>query len=384
MRNREQAEMDRRRDRMLGALALVGGAGFFLALPFALQAGAEFFLPLTAALVIAIALVPFLEWMERRSVPSKLAALIAVIFFLTICNVALVLIIVPATDWFEILPQRIPQIQANLAPLIDFYSQLQRFVDETVQMLATGPVAAAQTAAVEAPRSLLELAATSAPSAIIQMLFALLVIYFFLASWTSLRNQTISSRDSFDGALTIARVIQNVVDATSAYVTTIAVINLSLGMAVAMALYLIAMPSPLMWGGIVALLNFIPYFGPILAAILLGLGGLMIFNDIWLALLPALIQISFHVVEANVITPLVLGRRLTMNPLLILVSLSFWGWVWGTPGALLAVPLLIILQTVIAAAGKPDIAGFLFEHGTLMHGYREELPDNLQKNAEES
>src|SRR3546814_16078177 len=88
---------------------------------------------------------------------------------------------------------------------------------------------------------------------------------------------------------------------------------------------------------------------------------------VWLALLPALIQVSFHLVEANAITPLVLGRRLTMNPLLILVSLSFWGWVWGTPGALLAVPLLIILQTVIAAAGQPDIAGFLFEHGPLMH-----------------
>lgn len=375
--------MERRRDRLLGALALIGGAGFLLAFPFAMQAGAEFFLPLTAALVIAIALVPFLEWMERRGVPSKLAALVAVVFFLTICNVALVLIIVPATDWFRILPDRISQIQANLAPLIDFYSQLQRLVDETVQMLASGPVAAAQTAAVEAPRSLLELAATSAPSAIIQMLFALLVIYFFLASWTSLRNQTISSRESFDGALTIARVIQNVVDATSAYVTTIAIINISLGIAVAITLYLIDMPSPLMWGGIVALLNFIPYFGPILAAILLALGGLMIFNDVWLALLPALIQVSFHVVEANVITPLVLGRRLTMNPLLILVSLSFWGWVWGTPGALLAVPLLIILQTVIAAAGRPDIAGFLFEHGTLLHSYHEEFPDNLQKRVED-
>lgn len=375
--------MERRRDRLLGALALIGGAGFVLAFPFAMQAGAEFFLPLTAALVIAIALVPFLEWMERRGVPSKLAALVAVVFFLTVCNVALVLIIVPATDWFQILPDRISQIQANLAPLIDFYSQLQRLVDETVQMLAAGPVAAAQTVAVEAPRSLLELAATSAPSAIIQMLFALLVIYFFLATWTNLRNQTISSRESFDGALTIARVIQNVVDATSAYVTTIAIINISLGIAVAIALYLIDMPSPLMWGGIVALLNFIPYFGPILAAVLLALGGLMIFDDIWLALLPALIQVSFHVVEANVITPLVLGRRLTMNPLLILVSLSFWGWVWGTPGALLAVPLLIILQTVITAAGRPDIAGFLFEHGTLMHGYHEEFPDNLQKRVED-
>ncbi|MEA3543458.1 MAG: AI-2E family transporter [Pseudomonadota bacterium] len=361
----EQQEINRRRDRLLASIALSTGLGLILALPFALRAGAEFFLPLTAALVIAIALVPLLEWMERRGLPSGLAALLAVIGFLVVANTALVLIIVPATDWFSALPQRLPQIQANLAPVIDFYANLQRFVDETVQMLATGPVAAAQTAAVEAPRSLLQFAATSAPAAIIQMVFALLIIYFFLAGWTRLRRRTINSRGSFDGAMAVARVIQNVVDATSAYVITIATINLCLGLAVAVALWLIGMPSPLMWGGIVALLNFVPYFGPMLAAVLLALGGLMVFDDVWVALLPAALQVGFHLVEANVVTPMLLGRRLTMNPLLILVSLTFWGWVWGTPGALLGVPLLIILQTVIAAAGTPDIAGFLFEQGTL-------------------
>ncbi|MFZ2994952.1 AI-2E family transporter [Sphingobium sp.] len=365
-------EVNRRRDRLLASIALTAGIGLMLALPFALRAGAEFFLPLTAALVIAIALVPLLEWMERRGVPSAPAAFMAVIGFLLVANTALVLIIVPATDWFVVLPQRLPQIQANLAPLIDFYSNLQRFVDETVRMLASGPVAAAQTVAVDTPRSLLQFAATSAPAAIIQMVFALLIIYFFLAGWTRLRQRTINSRGSFDGALAVARVIQNVVDATSAYVITIATINLCLGAAIALSLWLIGMPSPMMWGGIVALLNFIPYFGPMLAAVLLGLGGLMVFDDVWVALLPAALQVGFHLVEANVITPTVLGRRLTMNPLLILVSLAFWGWVWGTPGALLGVPLLIIVQTIVAAAGTPDIAGFLFERGTLTVAPRKE------------
>jgi predicted PurR-regulated permease PerM len=368
----DEQEVIRRRDRLLASIALCTGLGLLLALPFALSAGAEFFLPLTAALVVAIALVPFLEWMERRRVPPALAALIAVIAFLLVANTALVLIIVPATDWFSILPQRLPRIQSNLAPLIDYYSQLQRFVDETVQMLASGPVAAAQTAAVDAPRSLLQFAATSAPSAIIQMVFGLLIIYFFLAGWTKLRRRTINSRDSFDGAMAVARVIQNVVDATSAYVLTIATVNLCLGAAVALSLWLVGMPSPLMWGGIVALLNFIPYFGPMLAAVLLALGGLMVFDDPWWALLPAALQVGFHLVEANVVTPMILGRRLTMNPLLILVSLAFWGWVWGTPGALLGVPLLIIIQTVVSAAGTPDIAGFLFERGTLVVSPRKE------------
>jgi predicted PurR-regulated permease PerM len=374
----EQQEINRRRDRLLASIALTTGIGLILALPFALREGAEFFLPLTAALVIAIALVPFLEWMERRRVPSSLAALTALIAFLVVANTALVLIVVPAADWFRLLPERLPQIQNNLAPLIDFYSQLQRFVDETVQMLATGPVAAAQTAAVDAPRSLLQFAATSAPAAIIQMVFALLIIYFFLAGWTRLRRRTINSRGSFDGAMAVARVIQNVVDATSAYVLTIATINLCLGLAVALALWLIGMPSPLMWGGIVALLNFVPYFGPMLAAALLALGGLMVFDDVWKALLPAALQVGFHLVEANVITPTILGRRLTMNPLLILVSLTFWGWVWGTPGALLGVPLLIIIQTVVSAAGTPDIAGFLFERGTLTVDPRKENDESRE------
>ncbi|MFY9348848.1 MAG: AI-2E family transporter [Sphingobium sp.] len=365
-------EINRRRDRLLASIALSAGIGLILALPFALRAGAEFFLPLTAALVIAIALVPLLEWMERRGIPSGLAALLALIGFLLVANTALVLIIVPATDWFAALPQRLPKIQANLAPLIDLYANLQRFVDETVDMIASGPVAAAQASAVDAPRSLLQFAATSAPAAFIQMVFALLIIYFFLAGWTRLRRRTINSRGSFDGAMAVARVIQNVVDATSAYVITIAIINSCLGLAVAFALWVIGMPSPLMWGGIVALLNFVPYFGPMLAAALLGLGGLMVFDDVWVALLPAALQIGFHLVEANVITPMLLGRRLTMNPLLILVSLAFWGWVWGTPGALLGVPLLIIIQTVVAAAGTPDIAGFLFEQGTLTVPRRKE------------
>ncbi len=378
MTPQEQQEINRRRDRLLASIALTTGIGLILALPFALREGAEFFLPLTAALVIAIALVPFLEWMERRRVPSSLAALTALIAFLVVANTALVLIVVPAADWFRLLPERLPQIQNNLAPLIDFYSQLQRFVDETVQMLATGPVAAAQTAAVDAPRSLLQFAATSAPAAIIQMVFALLIIYFFLAGWTRLRRRTINSRGSFDGAMAVARVIQNVVDATSAYVLTIATINLCLGLAVALALWLIGMPSPLMWGGIVALLNFVPYFGPMLAAALLALGGLMVFDDVWKALLPAALQVGFHLVEANVITPTILGRRLTMNPLLILVSLTFWGWVWGTPGALLGVPLLIIIQTVVSAAGTPDIAGFLFERGTLTVDPRKENDESRE------
>ena len=354
-----------RRDRLLAALTLIAGVGLIVGLPFALKAGAEFFLPVTAALVVAIAFVPALEWFERRRVPSGLAAMLCVLAFLFIANIALAAIVVPATEWFQLFPDRVGRIQANVAPLIELYSNLQEYLDRALRTLESGRVGSARTAAVEPPSSILEFAATSAPTAIIQMFFGLLVIFFFLSGWTRLRARTITSRGSFGGAMATARVIQNVVDATSAYLGTITMINFSLGLLVAAGLWLIGMPSPLMWGGIVMILNYIPYLGPILAAFLLAVGGLMTFSDISWALMPSIIFVGLHMVEANAITPLIVGRRLTINPLSILVSISFWGWVWGAPGALLAVPLLIIIQTVVSAAGKPDIAGFLFESGTL-------------------
>lgn len=373
---------DFRRDRLLAALALILGAAFCLGLPFALQAGAEFFLPLTAAIVIAIALVPLLEWLERRGLPSALAAFFALVTFLAIINAALAIIVVPATGWFARIPESIPRIQSNLAPLIDFYSTLQRFVDRTLMSVASGTEATAQAVAATAPTSVVDYFITSAPSAAIQLFFAVLVIFFFLSGWTRLRKGTIRRRGSFDGAMQTARVIQNVVDATADYLATITMINAILGLSVALLLWALGMPSPFMWGGIVSICNFVPYLGPIVAAVLLGLGGLMTFDAVGVALLPALIFIGVHLVEANLITPLVLGKRLTINPLLILVSLSFWGWVWGTPGALLAVPLLLILQTVLASTGTPDLAGFLFEHGTLTT--TDEVRDRLNRTHEES
>lgn len=353
-----------RRDRLLAALTLIAGAGFAIALPFALRAGAEFFLPVTAALVIAIALVPMLEWLERRRVPSSLSALTCVVLFITVANIAVASIVLPAAEWVRLLPERIGRIRETLAPLMEVYSDLERFMNDVVEEFGSASDTP-RTVAIETPNSLLDIIATSAPFAAIQMFFAILVIFFFLSGWTRMRKRTITGRQSFDGAMTTARAIQQVVDATSTYLGTITMVNIGMGLVVALVLYWLDMPTPLMWGGIVAVLNYIPYLGPIASVLLLALGGLMAFTDPWYAFLPALSFAVIHLIEANLITPMLVGRRLTINPLLILVALSFWAWVWGTTGALLAVPLLIIMKTVLEAAGKPDIAGFLFEEGTL-------------------
>lgn len=370
----EPAAIAYRRDRLLASLTLISGLALALALPFALRAGAEFFLPVTAAIVIAIALVPLLEWLERRRIPSALAALMCIILFLAAANIAVVSILIPATEWVRLLPERIGRIQETLGPILELYADLEAFIDEVLQEFARAPAGAPQAVTVETPNSLLSIVATSAPYAAIQFLFAILLIFFFLAGWTRMRERTITSRGSFDGAMATARVIRQVVDSTSTYLGTITMINMGMGLTVALILYFLGMPTPLMWGGIVAVLNYIPYLGPLAATVLLALGGLMAFPDPWAAFLPVIAYTCINVIEANFVTPTLVGRRLTINPMLILIALSFWAWVWGTTGALLAVPILIIARTVLDAAGKPDIAGFLFEEGTLTSPHHDPPP----------
>ena len=362
----ERETLEVKRVRLLASMTLLGGIGLLLALPFALRGGAEFFLPTTAALVVAIALVPMLQWFERRGVPPKLAAALCVIIFLLVSLFAIASIVMPAIDWVALIPKRIDRVTTALRPLIDLYSNLQGFIEKTSSRIATH-APQGRTVRIEDPNSVLSLITTSVPHVAIQMFFALLVIFFFLAGWTGMRKRTIVSRGSFEGALTTARVIQQVVDATSTYIGTITLINVGMGTLTAIALWVMGMDSPIMWGGIVAVLNYVPYLGPIASVALLGLGGLMTFADPWSALGPPGFFLLLHLIEANAFTPMIVGRKLEINPLLILVSLTFWAWVWGTLGALLAVPLLIIIKTVFAAAGTPDIAGFLFEHGMLTH-----------------
>jgi predicted PurR-regulated permease PerM len=301
--------------------------------------------------------------------------------FLMMTIFAIGSIVFPAIDWVAQVPERLPKVRAALDPLLDLYKEFDRFLERILSQFVITPEPG-RTVRIETPNSLSGLLTTSAPHILIQLFFALLVIFFFLAGWTAMRKKTIVSRGSFEGALTTARVIQQVVDATSTYIGTITVINVTLGALTALILWQLGMDSPVMWGGIVAVLNYIPYLGPIASALLLFIGGLMTFPDVWSALLPPAIFVGLHMVEANIITPMVVGKKLTINPLAILIALSFWAWVWGTTGALLAVPLLIIMKTVFAAAGTPDIAGFLFEEGTLTHIGEPEDEDEAEESGQ--
>ncbi len=354
-----------RRDRLLSAFVILAGLGLFLAAPFALKAASAFFMPVTVAIVLSLMLVPVLEWLERHRVPAGLAALLSMLLLVAVANAVLVMIVLPATDWVRLVPANAERIRSNIAPILDAFNQLDKLSNQVAGAVGQQAASASAKMSAEQPTSIVSLIATSAPSVLIETFFALLLVFFLLSGWTEMREKAIRDRETLTGSLRMARLLRDMVSGTAAYLVTVAAINVALGAVVALIVWMLGMPTPLMWGGLAALFNFVPYVGPIIVVGLLGVGGLITFGEPLPALLPAGAFLACHLIEANFVTPQIVGRRLTMSPIAILLALSFWGWVWGTVGALVSVPLLILGHVMLERVGRPDIAGFLFDGRTL-------------------
>lgn len=354
-----------RRDRLLSSLVLLFAVALALGGPFALRAGEAVFLPVVTALVVAIILVPLVEWFRKRGLGAGPASLLSVVTFAAGANAVLVSIVIPATAWVQLLPSRVDQIRANLRPLLGTYSVVRKLMAQANAALGSEDQLGAAAAAVPA---LVLGFVTSAPLALFQLLFTLLLAFFFLTAYAERRDagMVASTRAGTRNLIEMAQLGRDIVRATAAYFFTIASVNLALGAVTTLVAWGFGLPSPLMWGGFAALFNFIPYVGPIVVVGLLLVGGLVTFAEPLNALWPALIFLAMHLAEANVVTPALVGRRLTISPLAILLGLSFWGWVWGVVGALISVPLLIVFKVFFEHVGTPNLLGFLFNDGTLM------------------
>ncbi|MGB3723427.1 MAG: AI-2E family transporter [Pacificimonas sp.] len=355
-----------RRDRLLSALNLIMAAAVLLALPFALQAGSAFFLPLTAGLTIGMMLVP-LQLKLERFLPAVLAATFNLILCFGVIAAVSYVIVTPALAWLNDLPGRMYNVRINLDPVIDLFDSVDQSVDRLSKELGVDPIAQVEpTMVVDAPRSVYEAASTAAPSALIQTFFALLILVFFLGTFSRMREKLVNAAGTDIGGDTAERLLTDVAADTGRYVGMIAVINVLLGVTVTLVFYALGVETPWMWGGLAALLNFVPYAGPVVFFLLAILGGMTVAADPLTGMIPALAYLGINLAEAYIFTPLVLGRRFHVNPLLIMVALSFWGWVWGAVGALLAVPLLIITKSLLERIGGPNITGFLLDQTTLI------------------
>lgn len=186
------------------------------------------------------------------------------------------------------------------------------------------------------------------PVVIAQLMTCLILILFLLIFGPKLFNVAI---DIFPQVKDKQRSVDLVIairKQLSRYIVTVTIINIGLGLVTAGALWWLGVEDALLWGVLVGLLNFAPYVGPLIAIVILCLAGLAQYGPVLAALLPALVYFSINLVEAQFVTPMVLGRNMQLNPLVLMIWLVIWGWLWGVSGVLLAVPLLVCIKLVAA------------------------------------
>jgi predicted PurR-regulated permease PerM len=175
---------------------------------------------------------------------------------------------------------------------------------------------------------------------------ALVLLYLLLASGDMFLQKLVRVMPTLSDKKRAVEISHEIQHNISNYLFSVSVINLGLGIVVSTGLYFLGVPKAAMWGMLIAVLNFVPYFGPVAGVLLLAVVGLLTFDTLWKGLLPPAWYLLLHLLEANLITPVLLGRRFTLNPVVIFVSLIFWTWLWGVPGALLSVPILVSIKVV--------------------------------------
>ncbi|MBU1252888.1 MAG: AI-2E family transporter [Alphaproteobacteria bacterium] len=342
--------------RLISALVLLIGLGLFLALPFVLSIGSVVFLPLTAAVVLTIILSPLADKLAIWGLPNGLASLISLLVFLAIVMLALALILQPAFALFEQLPEMVDTVGRRFAELRDRFGWIAQINEDLAELMERGNGARV----VIASPSLLQEMAFATPSVLIEIVLMLLMTFFMVEARVRLRQHLLLGRASFGASVKAARVLREVQDRVAAYILTVGWINLCVGVIVGLGAWALGVEAPIMWGGLAALLNFIPYIGPTLMIGLLALFGIGTTDTVLLGLVPAAAYLALHTIEANVVTPWILGARFTMNPVMILIALSYFSWIWGVPGALLSVPLLLTLTALFEHVGTPNLVGFVF------------------------
>jgi predicted PurR-regulated permease PerM len=315
-----------------------------LALLYTLYFARDFLIPIVYAVLLNFLLSPAIRAFARLRIPPPLSAAVVVLALLGALGGATYALAGPAQRWATTAPQTVSRAEMKLRHLIRPVQQVSNQMEQ-----AAGAVGSA------ANRNPQQVVVTSGPSVssrifgtteklIAAILEIVILLYFLLAGGDLFLQKLIKVLPHFSDKLKAVEIARATEAAVSAFLTTALMVNVAEGTLVALALWGIGLPNAPLWGVMVALLEFVPYLGALAAVIILGLAGLTTFDSVGHALLAPAAFLAINLVQANVVSPVLLGHRLTLNPVAIFIGLTFFFWIWGVPGAFLAVPLLATLK----------------------------------------
>ena len=320
--------------RSRGTLPVVGM--FTLAVICALYFGRAVLMPILFGIVLSVVLTPIVEKLRRLRIPTPIGAAIVMLFMIGMLTLLIELLVVPA---WEILAQLPDQVQNLLA---EFLTWVRSF--RLGSWLAPRDAGDLSKHAAAQSLPLAGVLLTMAQSFIVSALSASLLAYFLLASGDMFLTKLVRVLPIFRDKVRAVTVVRTVQQEVATYFASVGMINAALGVAVTLLTWGFGLPMPWFWGALVALLNFVPYVGAGISALLLLLAGMAFTASTGQAFLLVACFVAITFFEGQLINPMLVGRRLELNPTVVFVALLFWGWLWGVGGMLLAVPLVIIVK----------------------------------------
>jgi predicted PurR-regulated permease PerM len=322
---------------------------FILALFAALHVARDAVLPIIVALILNWMFAPVIRAMAKWRIPAPLGAAVVVLALLAVFVGGIYNFAGPARAWIERAPQVLREIGSELkliaGPVKEVTSATNRVEEFAESIAGSDADRRVQEVTIKQP-SLFVTALGAVKEFSVSTIGALILLYFLLASGDLFLRKLIAVTPQLADKKRAVDISRQVEADISTYLFTVTAINIALGCVVALAMRLIGVPNPVLWGVMVGSFNFIPYLGDVASFTVLTVVGLLTFDELWRSLSAPLVFYLVTALEGYFITPLVLGQRLSLNPVVIVLSLLLWGWLWGIPGALLAVPILVVLKTV--------------------------------------
>jgi predicted PurR-regulated permease PerM len=318
----------------------------FLAVLYTLYFAADIILPAVLALVLGLLLGPAVRFLHKKlRLPRMLAALVLIITLFSAIGALGYAISVPASNWIAKAPQSLPVLQQKLSFLREPIDMFQGGMAQIGKLMHQGgEQKQGQTVTVTQGSGVGMSVLTGTRAFLGQTLTLVVLLFFILADGDNLLRRFIEILPGLDEKKRAVQIATEIEHNISGYLATITMMNILVGTANGLSIWAFGLPSPLLWGTVAFLLNYIPILGPLTGVLVFFFVGLFTFSSVLWALAPAGVYLLIHIAEGETVTPMLLARRFTLNPLLVIVSLMFWDWLWGITGALLAVPLLAVTK----------------------------------------
>jgi predicted PurR-regulated permease PerM len=339
----------------VGSIALTGL--FVLAVFYTIYFMRSILLPIVLALLLSYLLRPIVRGLAQIKIPLPVSAALLLIGFFGLIAYGMSALATPAAEWLQKAPAGFAELQRKLLPVKKSVAQVTQATGEIEKLASTN----AQTKGVELKRRpIAEVLFMRTPEFIASAVLSLILLYFLLVYDQAFIAKLVKLLPTLSDKKAAVGIAHDIEEQISRYLFTVTAINVCLGVAVGSAVGLLGLRNPVMWGVMVALLNFVPYLGALTGIICMTIGAALSFDSLGYAFVFPAVYLSFGVLEGSFITPWIMGRSLTLNPVIILLSLTFWGWIWGIVGIILAVPILAAFK-ILCAHIKPmePLAEFL-------------------------